>query len=156
MEDQFPEPSVWRSAVCEQDNQRRGREVTDREPGGYSRFMVLYPSVAHFSWRFRDTTDRECTGTGTQRNRRSSKPWSTQKMMTSRTDVVREGPQPVRLSEEIRRSGSRRQPSQLMCFLMPCNYFSSKFHAASFFQFGIYSKSVPNPILKPIPKLQKP
>ena len=35
--------------------------------------MAPYPSVAHLSWGFRDTTDGECIGTGTQRNRRSSK-----------------------------------------------------------------------------------
>ena len=44
-----------------------------------------------------------------------------------------------------------------MCFLMPC--IASKFHASSFFLFRIYSESIlnpiPNPILKPIPKLQK-
>ena len=33
--------------------------------------MALYPSVARMSWGFRDTTDGECIGTGTQRNRRS-------------------------------------------------------------------------------------
>ena len=55
------------------------------------------------------------------------------------------------------RFGPRREPSQLMCFLMPC--IASKFHAPSFFLFRIYSESIlnpiPNPILKPIPKLQK-
>ena len=55
------------------------------------------------------------------------------------------------------RFGPRREPSQLMCFLMPC--IASKFHASSFFLFRIYSESIlnpiPNPILKPIPKLQK-
>ena len=38
---------------------------------GYSRLMAPYPSVAKVSWGFRDTTDGECIGTGTQRNRRS-------------------------------------------------------------------------------------
>ena len=31
--------------------------------------MAPYPSVARMSWGFRDTTDGECIGTGTQRNR---------------------------------------------------------------------------------------
>ena len=35
--------------------------------------MAPYPSVAHLPWRFRDTTDQNCIGTGTQRNRRSSR-----------------------------------------------------------------------------------
>ena len=51
----------------------RSNWVTDREPGGYSRLMAPYPSVARLSWGFRDITDGECIGTGTQRNRRSSK-----------------------------------------------------------------------------------
>ena len=51
------------------------------------------------------------------------------------------------------RFGRRREPSQLMCFLIPC--IASKFHAMSFFLFRIYSESIPNPIQKPIPKLQK-
>ena len=51
------------------------------------------------------------------------------------------------------RFGPPREPSQLMCFLMPC--VASKFHAMSFFLFRIYSESIPNPIQKPIPKLQK-
>ena len=33
--------------------------------------MAPYPSAARMSWGFRDTTDGECIGTGTQRNRRS-------------------------------------------------------------------------------------
>ena len=40
---------------------------------GYSRLMAPYPSVARVSWGFRDTTDGECIGTGTQRNRRSDR-----------------------------------------------------------------------------------
>ena len=35
--------------------------------------MAPYPSVARMSWGFRDTTDGECIGTGTQRNRRSDR-----------------------------------------------------------------------------------
>ena len=31
--------------------------------------MASYPSVARLSWRFRDTTDGEYIGVGTQRNR---------------------------------------------------------------------------------------
>ena len=38
---------------------------------GYSRLMAPYPSVAKVSWGFRDITDGECIGTGTQRNRLS-------------------------------------------------------------------------------------
>ena len=37
------------------------------------------------------------------------------------------------------RFGPPREPSQLMCFLMPC--IASKFHAMSFFLFRIYSES---------------
>ena len=33
--------------------------------------MAPYPSAARMSWGFRDTTDGECIGRGTQRNRRS-------------------------------------------------------------------------------------
>jgi len=45
--------------------------VKDGGPGGDGRIMAPYPSVARMSWGFRDTTDGECIGTGTQRNRRS-------------------------------------------------------------------------------------
>ena len=38
----------------------------------YSRLMAPYPSIARVSWRFRGTTDGECIGTGTPRNRRSN------------------------------------------------------------------------------------
>ena len=42
------------------------------------------------------------------------------------------------------RFGPPNEPSQLMCFLMPC--IASKFHAMSVFLFRIYSDPIPNPI----------
>ena len=44
------------------------------------------------------------------------------------------------------RFGWRREPSQLMCFLIPC--IASNFHAMSFFLFRIYSESIPNPMIR--------
>ena len=56
---------------CKQTNYCQGGLLSKTEDLADGRIMAPYPSVARMSWGFRDTTDGECIGTGTQRNRRS-------------------------------------------------------------------------------------